>query len=68
MIRGKFKYPSVLPHGPVNNNEKDKIITEKMVEKSMRPINYIHCLSKDKKKKDMSRISGYQKVCLMIVT
>ena len=62
----KFKYPSVLPHGPVNNNEKDKIITEKMVEKSMRPINYIHYLSKDKK--EMSWISGYQKVCLMIVT
>ena len=45
----KFKYPSVLPHGPVNNKEKDKIITEKMVEKSMRPINYIHYHSKDKK-------------------
>ena len=49
MFRGKFKYPSVLPYGPVNNNEKDKIITEKMVEKSMRPINYIHYHSKDKK-------------------
>ncbi len=32
-----------------NENEKDKIITEEMLEKSMRPIDYINYHSKDKK-------------------